>query len=185
MKICATLAFLFLSSVAHSEEGYRTVEQYIDRVMNGAVEAYTCHVSSGYPKYRGCSLGSLERVPGISRVFGILQVNADQAGFIFVLEPHGEESIHVAAKSHPFTMSEHRLRGVFAVEALNADADDRFHIQFTSGSMGRPDSDIYRFKPAKLKLVQARFSFLARKTSTQPRSGALVLHFICISTDGL
>lgn len=144
MRSLALVSLLMLSSSVLADETYSSVEQYIDNVTKGHIENYDCHVSADYPKYRGCSLGSFEHNPSISRVFGMLISQSDgSAGLVFVLEPNSGGLFNVVGKSRPFTKDDFSM---VRVEELIADTNDRFHIQFSSGSLGEPNTDVYRFK---------------------------------------
>lgn len=156
MKILAVISLTWCAcSGAHAEAIYKSAEQYVasrtksnipEGKFEGSIENYICHVSF-YPKYRGCRVGSLSHQPGISRVFGMLQSIPEKTGFIFILEPDGNGLLHVAVESQPFKIPDGYP--VFAVEELRADANDRFHVQFTYGSPSMPNSAIYRFKLIK------------------------------------
>jgi hypothetical protein len=143
MRSLALVLLLMLSSPALADENYSSVEQYIDNVTKGLIENYDCHISADYPKYRGCSLGSPEHKPNISRVFGMLVSQSDGSGFVFVLEPNGDGLFNLIGKSRPFTKDDLYMVGV---EGLIADSNDRFHIQYSSGSLGQPNTNTYRFK---------------------------------------
>lgn len=152
MKTLLALMLMLLSFASAARE-VSSIGGYVDDVL-GAKEGSgaRCYVSSSPTRPRGCRMSD---VPSSRpRVFGAFLLDGVSRGYLFIIQR--TSSGFSVEESNRFS-----TEGVWGLDEMGADSDDRFHINFQHGSASTPTHDVYRFK-----LIGGQWRVVGRDHST-------------------